>query len=268
MSNDETFDSAYRDQLFDVLCRTSATLDQHGVWHCLIFGTLLGAVRDGDLIPWDHDVDLLIRVDDRAHAIAADIGNGITFWHGTSPGHRLALNPGGVALFDCGFLGLMDDGVARGEVYCPTLFNDGVLRLYDLDTEVAYWPQSSFCAWFVEERTTIPVRGVPLPIPTRAEELLSWHYGPDWRTPYRSVRDGGDARDGRTGHGDVAAPSLADQIAWCEQQGWDRSVYQNAGLPTWPRRVKGAGPADDLTRTRRTSRSAWWHTLDELVRHY
>ena len=49
-----------RKVLFDVV----DFLDSEGIEYWLEGGTLLGIVRDNDLLPWDHDIDLSISVDD------------------------------------------------------------------------------------------------------------------------------------------------------------------------------------------------------------
>jgi hypothetical protein len=257
------------DAIFEALCHVHATLERHGIWHCLVFGTLLGAIRDGDVIAWDHDLDLLVRPVDVPRILALNeqtAEEGLWFWTGRTAAAALAANPGGVALFDTAHLGIMRDGACCGELYAPTLFADGVLRFWDREQEVVHWPRSSFPAFAVEELGTAEVRGVPFPVPRHAEALLEWHYGPDWRTPYRAVRDGGDPRDGSTEHGDVATPRLAGQIAWCERQGWDRTRYR--GQPAWPRPLRGAGPQGDSPRAAATSGSEWWHTVAEVEAHY
>jgi hypothetical protein len=257
------------DELFAALLHVHTALERHGIWHCLMFGTLLGAMRDGDLIPWDHDLDLLVRPVDveRILSLNAELAaEGLSFWSGYTMAHRLALNPGRVPWFDAGYLGIMRETGSVGELYAPVLFSDGVLRLYDLEREVAFWPQSSFPIFVVDELTTAHVRGVPFPVPAYAEQLLEWHYGPDWRTPYRSARDGGMPRDGSTSNGDAASPRLAEAIAWCEAHGWDRSVY--LAQPAWPRPLAGAGPTDHSSRAASTSQSAWWQTLNEVAEHY
>jgi hypothetical protein len=160
----------------------------------------------------------------------------------------------------------MVNGGSRGELYAPSLFSDGVLRLYDFEQEAAFWPQNAFPAFVVEELTTATVRGEPMPVPVHAEQLLEWQYGDDWRVPYKSVWDGGEPRDESGPHGDLARRDLAAQIEWCEAQGWDPSVY--AGQPAWPRTLRGAGPRDWAPRTALTSQSAWWHTLEDVARDY
>lgn len=255
--------------LAERLERVAGALESNGIWYCLVFGTLLGAVRDGAPIEWDHDIDLLARYEDRAAIWAADAdmaGAGVRLRPFVSEGSGLALNPGRAPYFDPGYLSIELDGESMGEVYTPVLFADGGLRLYDPVREVAFWTQSSFPHWFVQELDTVTLGGRRYPIPRRADRLLEHWYGPDWRVPYRSERDGGQPREGHGPHSDLLAPRLATATAWCEAQGWDRSVY--AERPAWPRAVAGAGPASSTDRTRLTSRSAWWHDLDELVGHY
>jgi phosphorylcholine metabolism protein LicD len=61
---------------------THALLDRHQIVHWLDYGSLLGAVRDGQLIAWDSDVDIGILATDRDRltALASEIA---------SAGHRL-----------------------------------------------------------------------------------------------------------------------------------------------------------------------------------
>jgi hypothetical protein len=253
----------------EMLLRVHAAFDRHGIWHVLHFGTLLGAIREGDVIEWDHDLDLLVRREDVPAILALNDEierDDLWFWEGKTLGVHLRLNPGHVPCFDAGYLSVMDANGSCGEAYAPTLFADGVLRLYDLATETYFWPQSSVPAWFFEETSTAEVRGVALPVPRDAEALLGFLYGEDWRTPQRAVTDGGEWVDGRTEHGDVGAPNLAEAVAWCLAQGWDRDRY--AGLPEWPRPIRAAGPYSWEPRTVRTSGSCWWHDLDELAEHY
>jgi len=42
----------------EALGQVKEVLDKHGIKYWLDMGTLLGAVRNGKIIPWDHDIDL------------------------------------------------------------------------------------------------------------------------------------------------------------------------------------------------------------------
>lgn len=44
----------------DNLGRVVSTLESNGVEHCIMFGTLLGAMRNGKKVPWDKDYDVLV----------------------------------------------------------------------------------------------------------------------------------------------------------------------------------------------------------------
>ena len=54
----------------------------NGVEYFLAYGSLLGAIRDGGQIPWDYDVDVLLRISDRdvlIQALKKDLGDNFYF---------------------------------------------------------------------------------------------------------------------------------------------------------------------------------------------
>jgi len=257
------------DWTFDALARTHELLRASDVWHCVTYGTLLGAVRNGDVIAWDHDFDMFIRPADIERildrdAAAAALGLELRTVH--KAGAELAMGSRRVAFFDPMRVVVFADGRPAGDLFAPSLFADGVLRIYDFANEVLWTPHSSFPHHLVEQLGGVGIRGLPLAAVAFAETFLEMTYGHDWRIPRRAVVDGGDPHPGTTTHGDRYEPSLSESIAWCVAQGWDRSVY--AGSPAWPRAVRGAGPIGPTPRTARTSRALWWNDLEELVAHY
>ena len=50
--------SVKENTLIDLLRQVKRVLDEHSVEFWLDVGTLLGAVRDREFIPWEHDIDL------------------------------------------------------------------------------------------------------------------------------------------------------------------------------------------------------------------
>ncbi len=54
----------------ELLLRAVRVLDEAGIPYHLEGGTLLGLVRDGDLLPWDHDVDISVMAEDLPRLLA------------------------------------------------------------------------------------------------------------------------------------------------------------------------------------------------------
>ena len=61
MSNNDFSLSKYQYELKRVLSRIVGVLNKNKIPYFALFGTCLGAVRHGDIIPWDDDVDIGVR---------------------------------------------------------------------------------------------------------------------------------------------------------------------------------------------------------------
>ncbi len=257
------------DTLFDALSRVHSVLDSHGIWHVLAYGTLLGAIREGDILPWDDDFDMLVRPEDlQALAGCGDdlAAEGLHLVRIRRPADRLALRPPRIRSFDSALISVYAGTRRVGDLFLFSLFSDGVLRRYDFRNEIYWSPHASFPHFFVEERAEGTLRGKPFPVIAHAESWLASVYGEDWRTPRRSVNTGGAPQADRNIYGQRIAPRLAEDIAWCEARGWDRSRYK--GAHPWPRVPRGAGPLGPTERTKDNSRSLWWRDVEELVQHF
>lgn len=252
------------DTIANALDRLHRIFDDHGIWHCLTYGTLLGALRDGDIIPWDYDFDVFIKPSqiELMEAAMADAPHGLTIAPKMLPGVDLAVNPNRIQRFWGNHFNCFLDGEQVGDLYAFSLFDDGVLRRFDQAQDTYWCPHSSFPHFFVESLTTAMIRGRAYPVPQHADVFLAGVYGRDWRTPYRAQTQGGEAREGTTTHGDRYEPKLKAEIDWCVSQGWNRARYQ--GEPVWPRGIRAAGPIGPTPRTVDSSRALWWRSLDEL----
>ena len=54
-----TFEEVQANAL-EILKKLTDVCDKHGVNYVLAYGTLIGAIRHKDFIPWDDDIDILM----------------------------------------------------------------------------------------------------------------------------------------------------------------------------------------------------------------
>ena len=142
------------ENLFD----TADMLEKRGIQYGLIYGTLLGAFRDGDFIEWDEDVDLFVLDEDRQNFLGA-------LFEFKEKNLQVVRYAGD-------FLSLM-----RGDDYIDlyffrkSLFGKRACGSDVLDEK------------YFTDFQTIDFRGRNIPCLGRTEEFLIQVYGHDWRTP-------------------------------------------------------------------------------------
>jgi len=136
-------------------------MDKHGVKFVLIFGTLLGAIRDKKLIDWDTDVDTACFAPD--HKLI----------------HRVVIE-----LKELGF------NVVKRE-WCP-LHDQFFIR--DGEKIEIWWFCDTGDEWFYDKHIRYPKRffditehieflGGTFQVPSNPKEFLTLTYGNDWGTP-------------------------------------------------------------------------------------
>jgi hypothetical protein len=227
------------EHLLELIDCVHELLAEHGIRHWLDFGTLLGAVRDGTLIPWDTDADfgILARDADRVLALRGDI---------EARGHRLSLDDPAVIRVH------YSDANRLALDLTPWTERDGLLHCAEGPLDV--WPgmhdRLAFPASFVRVLSRVGLDGRLLPAPGDVEHLLAEHrYGPDWRRPARAivslanrvlVPSGEMSDDARE-----LLPQIADRdtvlrgLLWQSRTGrlWQSRAgrwYVRAGLPLEP----------------------------------
>ena len=56
--------SSFQDKILDIFDVTHSILTKHNIEYYAAYGTLLGVYRDKGMIPWDHDFDIMISVNE------------------------------------------------------------------------------------------------------------------------------------------------------------------------------------------------------------
>lgn len=144
-------------------------------------GSLLGIVRDGDLIPWDNDIDLMLPVEsiDRLRKVYLEI-----FRRGWKVSRTYRMQ------FASKAWNIGDPRVIKIRSWNPWLFGPGstllditiIYRLQD-----AYWWEMAkkIChvdAVHFDNHDYLDYGGLRIRAPYRYEDYLTRLYG-DWRTP-------------------------------------------------------------------------------------
>lgn len=135
----------------------SDILDKSRISHGLIYGTLLGAVRDAAFIPWDEDVDVFIGDEDRSKLLDC-------LWE---------LRDHGFELVRC-----------DGDLYSVMRDGDYVDIYVFRHVGARRWCNSDMLLgdhFNFDGRVEFLGRNFCCPAPTH--EFLKLMYGEDWRTP-------------------------------------------------------------------------------------
>jgi hypothetical protein len=158
-----------RRELRRILKEVCDVLNAHGVDYWCDYGTLLGLIRDGDLILGDKDADLCLLVDQKPRVMGA----GPAFRY---LGYRLT-DQGG----DSRRLLRVLDGRTPFYVDIYEYTRDGeTLR------SVLGVPLEDLPARLVAARRPLSFLGTPIPVPADAVSHLVHRYGPDYATPRRN----------------------------------------------------------------------------------
>jgi hypothetical protein len=148
---------------------SAALLARHRIFHWLDYGALLGAVRSGELVPWDSDVDWGIFREDlpRLRALESEIAAAAHELDTRDPEiwriNFSAANTQHVDLF-------------------PHYRENGLVKLRYGSAPPERW---GFEERFLDQLENVSLYGREYPAPSPVSEFLALRYGPDWKTPRR-----------------------------------------------------------------------------------
>ena len=207
--------------LFNSLVNITNLFDELGISYVLTGGTLLGAVREGDLINGDTDWDLEIIDDDLEVLFSAqdrllDIGLKLTYPHLQDV---FALSESKDIKKDCErrIVKVYDtDDNFHGDLFVHTLFTDGLLRRVNLEEGAYINAKMTYPVWFFENRELIEVRDQKFYAPAEPEMMVERIYGPHWRIPLARHQ----GKPGFNFAGAIANANVEKSIKYALSQGW------------------------------------------------
>lgn len=154
------------------------TFESRGSTYSLAFGTLLGAVRDGDFIAHDHDTDMEVPVEDFDPRIIRDLvekGFRLMRSYGyPSDGMELTLGRGGVQN-DLFFVYPRDNQTYVSAYRYDLANNCGTAEWYDYESPALDYDWLTF-------------KGHRFRAPADPESILAHQYGASWRVPIKTWR--------------------------------------------------------------------------------
>jgi hypothetical protein len=157
--------------LLDSIGTVVGALEEAGVHPFLAYGTLLGAVRQGDFIGHDSDADIGY-VSEHDHPVDASLESFRLQRRLTRMGFDISRYSG------LAFKVVVreSDGATRGLDVFGGFIREGTLYLMG---EVGH----PFRREWLEPRTEVTLAGRTFPAPREPERLLEAMYGPGWRVP-------------------------------------------------------------------------------------
>lgn len=163
----------------EIISKVSAVLRQEKAKFFLDYGTLLGCVRNGIILPYDNDVDFGVFAETwhggiveklREEQIGGKESPSILF----KPSYSGAKVPSNLI----GKTGL--GGCRLNHVTCDLYLYPLMSNAKRVNIITGKWIPEEILSNFMD----ISFYGVTVPIPTKYEEYLSILYGKDWRIAY------------------------------------------------------------------------------------
>jgi LicD family len=165
------------DHMMELTVFVHELLDQHGIVHWVDFGTLLGAVREQALIPWDEDADFGVLEADvpRILALEPEIA---------AKGHVVDTSDPAVVRITYSAVNDLPLDLLRWEES-----GDELRGRLGSDEE---WPglhnRTSFPKRYIERLEPVQLYDRPFPAPSPVDRFLVDHrYGPDYLVPTRTA---------------------------------------------------------------------------------
>jgi phosphorylcholine metabolism protein LicD len=146
------------------------TLLSHNIWYIIAYGSLLGAVRHHDIIPWDDDMDILVLKSDQSKIDTILEGLQKKGYKIEKTWKLYKVYSDNTHCIDLFFIENRNN-----KIYRCTTFGDNEPSK---DAEW-WWKEYEFPSYYLEDRKLFHMNKYNFYSTTHAKELLTYWYGKD-----------------------------------------------------------------------------------------
>ena len=185
------------DEIYNHLSYISKILETNSIKYWIAYGTLLGAIRQNDIIDYDYDFDLGILYDDYNKVLDLNNlvkDNGYIFEKGYGTVYSSKNKNDSFYKWRVSIKIKYKENPI-GDLYIYNICKDNFLRRYDIEEKIYYYPNSTFPYLFIDTLSTTRIRDLILPCPSYPEILLEHFYGPIWRIPIKALSQDGQGHE-------------------------------------------------------------------------
>jgi hypothetical protein len=172
------------DELYQHLKFITNEFEENKIDYWLLYGSLLGGIRQNDIIPYDYDFDLGANLEDCDKILSLN-QNIEKFGYEIKKSY---LNEDKLWKVS---LKIFYNKIPMGDIYLYHKFRDSLMRRFDPISGVYFWPKSTFPKYFIDKLIKIKIRDKLFFAPRDPQILLEHWYGKTWNIPIKSRSQGG-----------------------------------------------------------------------------
>lgn len=182
------------DDIYKHLCFITDFLNDINIKYWLMYGTLLGCIRESNIIEYDYDFDIGIFYEDKDYVFNQfeklnKFGYSLEYAKGCLYNIENIKN----TIFDWRVsYKICFNKIAVGDIYIYIRCEDNYIRRYCPKENILFWPNTLLPYSVVETLDKKEVRDKYFYVPNNSELLVYHWYGPHWKIPIKSSSQNGE----------------------------------------------------------------------------
>lgn len=204
------------DEIFAHLLFLKKLLEKYKIKYWLMYGSLLGCIRENDIIKHDYDFDVGINYEDTEKVYELNnekevVDNNYSFVKGKG----MVISTNNIKISEYLWrvsLKFCYKNVEVGDLYIYKEYEDGFMRRFDPELNTYYWPNATFPSFLIKSLSEGKLRDHIFSIPNYSIYLIEHWYGPHWKIPIVSSSQNGTNHQDYDYYGNYKYSSLKELI--------------------------------------------------------